>query len=177
MHWGMEFELTLCLLFGRSARHTASASENPKRRADWLRKAMLKIEREVLALDTTDRHKQMMLAEVVAAREGINSDERPSWSLVYRLLRLSVRLLGYDFTRAAKCHTATYWQTVPQNLNTVVFTGGDIMQDYYDKNNAIAVRREIVKHLKSQGLSDYRIALVLNTTEYQVKQLRTAESV
>ena len=173
MPTGIEFEVTLCLLFGRSLRHAASASENPRRRAEWLRKAMQKIEHEVVALDTTERHKQMMLAEIEAAKDAVSADVRPTWSLVYRLLRLSARLLGYDFTRGAKCHTATFWQSVPQNLNTVVFTGGDIMQDYYDNKNAIAVRRDVVKHLKAQGLTDYRIALVLNITEYQVKKLRT----
>ena len=172
MPTGMEFEGTLRLLFGRKANHAASASENPKRRSEWLRSAMRTMEGEVIALDTTERHKQMMLAEVAASRDAIASDPHPSWTLVYRLLRLSIRLLGYDFARGAKCHTATYWQSIPQNLNTVVFTGGDIMQDYYDKKNAIVVRREVVGHLKGQGLSDYRIALVLNTTEYQVKKLR-----
>ena len=48
------------------------------------------------------------------------------------------------------------------------------MQDYYDKKNAIAVRRHVVAHLKDQGLSDYRVALVLNTTEYEVKKLKAA---
>ena len=45
------------------------------------------------------------------------------------------------------------------------------MQDYYDKKNAIAVRRSVVQNLKLQGLDDYKIALVLNITEYQVKKL------
>ena len=172
MPTGMEFELTLRLLLGRRASVAASASENPKRRSAWLRNAMLKIEHEVIALDTTDRHKQMMLAEIEASKDAITSGLLPSWSLVYRLLRLCARLLGFDFTRGAKCHTATFWQSIPQNLNTIVFTGGDIMQDYYDKQNAIAVRRDVVRHLKAQGLTDYRIALVLNVTEYQVKKLR-----
>lgn len=175
MPTGMEFEGTLRLLLGRRASHTASASENPKRRAEWLRKAMQRVEREVLALDTTERHKQMMLAEIEASKDAISMSAQPSWPLVYRLLRLSSRLLGFDFARAAKCHTATFWQSIPQNLNTVVFTGGDIMQDYYDNRNAIAVRREVVSRLKDQGLSDYRIALVLNTTEYHVKKLRAPE--
>ena len=51
------------------------------------------------------------------------------------------------------------------------------MQDYYDKKKAVAVRKEVVAHLKAQGLSDYRIALVLNTTEYAVKKLRASKEV
>lgn len=168
----MEFEATFRLLFGDRAKYIESSSQNPKARAGWIRKSIDQFEREVLAIDTTERHKRMLLGEVEAAREAVRAQPAPTWSLVYSLLRLTSRLLGYDFVRRAKCHTATYWQSVPQNLNTTVFTGGDVMQDYYDKKNAIAVRKEVIAHLKHQGLSDYRIALVLNTTEYEVKQLK-----
>ena len=170
----MEFELTFRLLFGDRAKYIEGQSLNPKSRANWLRKSIDRIEHEVVALETTERHKQMLLGEVEAAREGVTSNADSSWPMVYSLLRLVSRLLGYDFARGAKCHTATYWQSVGQNLNSVVFQGGDIMQDYYDKKNAIAIRRQVVAHLKAQGLSDYRIALVLNTSEYEVKKLKAA---
>jgi hypothetical protein len=170
----MEFELTFRLLFGDKAKYIEGQELNQKSRASWLRKSIDRIEREVIALDTTERHKQMLLGEVEAARDSLGPKADSGWPLVYSLLRLVARLLGYDFVRGAKCHTATYWQSVGQNLNSVVFQGGDIMQDYYDKRNAIAVRRHVVAHLKSQGLSDYRIALVLNTTEYEVKKLKAA---
>ena len=169
----MEFELTFRLLFGDRAKYIEGQGLNPKSRASWLRKSIDKIEHEVVALDTTERHKQMLLGEVEAAREAVVAKADSGWPLVYSLLRLVTRLLGYDFVRGAKCQTATYWQSVGQNLNSVVFQGGDIMQDYYDKKNAIAVRRQVVGHLKAQGHSDYRIALILNTSEYEVKKLRS----
>jgi hypothetical protein len=172
----IEFEMTLRLLFGDRAKYIEGQELNAKLRASWLRKSLDKIEREVLAIDTTERHKQMLLGEVEATREAIAAKSESGWPVVYSLLRLVSRLLGYDFVRGAKCHTA-YWQSVGQNLNTVVFEGGDIMQDYYDKKNAIAARKDVVAHLKTQGLSDYRIALVLNTTEYEVKKLKTTPAV
>lgn len=123
MPTGMEFEGTLRLLLGRRAQHTASASENPRRRAEWIRKAISKLEHEVIALDTTERHRQMMLGDLAAAKDEVAAAEQRSWSLVYRLLRLASRLFGYDFARGAKCHTATYWQSPKQNLNTAVPLG------------------------------------------------------
>jgi len=168
----MEFELTFRLLFGDRAKYIEGQQANTKSRTAWLRKALDRIERDIDKLETTARHKQMLLGEVEAARETAQLKSESGWPLVYCLLRLVVRLLGYDFVRGAKCHTATYWQSAPQNLNSVVFQGGDIMQDYYDRKNAVAVRRDVVMHLKKQRLSDYRIALVLNTTEYEIKKLR-----
>jgi hypothetical protein len=168
----MEFELTIRLLFGDRAKYIEGQQLNPKSRASWLRKSFDRIESEFAALDTTERHKQMLMGDLQAARDSVTAKQDFAWPLVYSLLRIICRLLGYDFVRGAKCHTATYWQSVPQNLNSVVFQGGDSMQNYYDKENAIAIRREVVAHLKAQGLSSYRIALVLNTSEYEVKKLR-----
>lgn len=129
----MEFELTFRLLFGDRAKYIEGQQANTKSRTAWLRKALDRIEREIDKLETTARHKQMLLGEVEAARETAQLKSESGWPLVYCLLRLVVRLLGYDFVRGAKCHTATYWQSAPQNLNSVVFQGGDIMQDYYDR--------------------------------------------
>ena len=172
----MEFEMTFRLLFGGRVKYTEGQQQNPKLRTAWLRKSLDRIETKLIELDTTERHKQMLLGELEAARDSVSPKSDSEWPLVYSLLRLVSRLLGYDFVRGANCHTLTYWQSVPQNLNSVVFQGGDIMQDYYDKKNAIAVRKEVVMHLKASGLSDYRIALVLNTSEYEVKKLKTIAS-
>jgi len=47
------------------------------------------------------------------------------------------------------------------------------MQDYYDKKNTISTRKDIVNKLIKDGLSHFKIALVLNTTECQIKKLCT----
>lgn len=176
MDTAMDFEMTMRLLFGERAYHIADEHGSVQGRRSWLAKAMQLLTQEVDKLDTTVRHRQMLMGEIEAIDAAVKAEAEPSWNLVYRLLRLSSRLLGFDYVRGAKCHTATYWQTPGQNLNSVVFEGGDIMQDYYDKKNAISVRRSVVQSLKAQGLNDYKIALVLNTTEYQVKKLRSTPS-
>ena len=176
MDVAMDFEITMRLLFGEKAYHIADQHGSTKGRRAWLTKAIEMLTREIDTLDTTVRHKQMLMGELEAIADLVKRESEPSWDIVYRFLRLASRLLGFDYVRGARCHTPTYWQTPAQNLNSVVFEGGDIMQDYYDKKNAIAVRRSVVQDLKSQGLNDYKIALVLNITEYQVKKLRAATS-
>ena len=46
------------------------------------------------------------------------------------------------------------------------------MQDYNDKMSSVSVRKKLVRQLKDEGLNDFQISLVLNTSEYQVKKLR-----
>lgn len=174
MDTAMEFEITMRLLFGEKAYHIADEHGSTKGRRAWLTKALRRFTREVDALETTSRHKQMLMGELEAISALVKKESEPSWSLVYRFLRLASRLLGFDYVRGAKCHTLAYWQSPPQRLNSVVFEGGDVMQDYYDKKNAIAIRTSVVQHLKSQGLDDYKIGLVLNITEYQVRKLSGA---
>lgn len=117
----------------------------------------------------------MLLGEATRIAELVKRAKEPTWSMIYSLLRLVSRLLGYDYLRSAKCHTLEYWQSTPQHHNTVVFEGGDIMQDYYDRKNAIALRQFAASTLRSAGHSEHMIALALNTTEYEFRKLKREE--
>lgn len=173
MDTAMEFELTMRLLFGEKAYHIADFEANPSGRREWLQKSIRKLTRVVNDLDTTHRHKQRLMADLDTISKLLKGIKEPSWDLVYRFLRLVSRLLGYDYVRGAKCHSLLYWQSPEQHLTSHVLSGGDIMQNYYDRKDAISVRRAVVEDLKSKGLDDFKISLVLNTTEYEVKQLRS----
>lgn len=175
MDTAMEFEITMRLLFGEKAYHIADEHGSAKGRRKWMTKALRLFTREVDALDTTSRHKQMLMGELEAISALVKSESEPSWSLTYRFLRLASRLLGFDYDRGAKCRTLAYWQSPPQRLNSVVFEGGDVMQDYYDKKNAIGIRRTVIRDLKSNGFDNYKIGLVLNITEYEVRRLLSSD--
>lgn len=164
----MDFEMTMRLLFGDKAYHIASSGADPARRRNWLKKAVKKMLVQVDDLDTTVRHKERLMAELESVLKSLNRIKEPSWTLVYGLLRLSMRLLGYDYAKGAHCHTPSYWQTENQHLSTAICEGGD---DDHDKNNAISVRRSVAGQLKGEGLSNFKIALVLNTKEYKIKNL------
>lgn len=169
----MEFEITMRLLFGDRADHIASSHNHHGHRNSWLRKAIRKLLRLVNDLNTTPRHKQMLMNELGGATAHLKRAKAPSWDLVYALLRLSMRLLGCDYLRGARCHTPFYWQTPAQYDTSTILQGGDVMQLHYDRSNAVALRREVVETLRNKGVSDFVISLVLNTSEYEVKQLRS----
>ena len=118
----------------------------------------------------------MLMYELGEAESHLKRTKVPSWDVVYALFRLSMRLLGCDYLRGARCHTPFYWQTPAQYDTSTILNGGDVMQLHYDQTNAGTLRREIVETLKTKGVSDFMISLVLNTSEYEVKQLRSNPS-
>ena len=172
----MDFEITMRLIFGERAYHIADEHGHAPSRARWIFKSLKMIRTQVDKLSTTVRHRQMLLGEIEAFAALLKPSTEPSWGMIYRLLRLIFRLLGFDYVKGARCHTLEYWQSTPQRLNSVVFEGGDIMQDYYDKNNAIALRRQAAEALRVAGNNEYMIALALNTTEYELRKLRAPAS-
>jgi len=169
----MQFELTMRLLFGEKAYHIASSHGYPAHRRKWLQKTVRKLERIVNVVDTTPRHKEMLMRELDEVSSHLKLAKDPSWDLVYGLFRLSMRLLGFDYVRGAKCHTPFYYQTPAQYDTATILDGGDVMQLHYDRKNAVTLRRSIIEDLRKNGLDDFKISLVLNTTEYEVKQLRS----
>jgi hypothetical protein len=173
MDTGMHFETTMRLLFGEKAYQIAGTEANPKHRREWLQRAVRELLCTINTLDTTPRHKQMLMTELEVIADLLKGAKEASWELVYRFLRLSSRLIGFDYVQGARCHTPVYYQSSNQYFTSQILDGGDPMQDYYDKKNAISVRQSIVKDLKAKGFDDFKISLVLNTTEYEVKKLRS----
>lgn len=158
------------LLFGQKAYQSAGCEGSPAARREWLQKAVRELLRVVDSLDTTPRHKQALMAELEAITQLLKRIKEPTWVLVYGLFRLTLQLLG--FYGGAKCHTPAYFQTREQYF-TVQLLGGDASQYYYDQKDAISLRRDLVMRLRDEGFDDFKISLVLNTTEHQVKQLRS----
>lgn len=168
----MWFELTVRLFLGDKAYQIAGQEGNEKYRKEWLQKVAKVIMKWIDELDTTTGHQKVLAAEAENFFNAVKSRTLAPWSLIYILLRLCGRLLGFDFIRGSILHTPTYHQTNDQYYTTHILEGGDPMQDYYDRKDTISVRRRLVEQLKDEGFTDFKIALVLNTTEYQVKKLR-----
>ena len=167
MDTAMHFEQTMGLLFGKKAYQIAGQEANPKHRREWLQKAIRKLLREVNALDTTPHHKKVLMMELDAISELFKGAKDPSWDLIYRFLRLSFCLLGFG-------HTPVYYQTEGQYYTAHIRRGGDVMQNYHDCKDAVSLRRSVVEYLKKQGFDDFKISLILNTSEYDIKQLRSS---
>jgi hypothetical protein len=171
MNTEMLFEFTMRLYFGDKAYQTAGQVNNPKHRREWLRKVIRLLMKQIDTLDTTPRHKQVLMANAEAIRDAIGRNDAPSWDLILRLVAFIGRLLGLDFHRGSRCHSIAYFQTPAQYYTADLLAHGDALQDY-DKKDAVSIRREVIAFLKGKGLSDFKVALVLHTTEYEVKKLQ-----
>ena len=89
------------------------------------------------------------------------------------LLAFIGRLLGVSYNRGAILYTVSYWQSDSQRFTSAVFDGVKAEDDYRsEKQDAVSIRKHIVESLTQQGISDFKVAVILNTTEYEVKQLR-----
>lgn len=169
---GMDFELTMRLFMGDKAYHIAGQESHDKYRREWLLKAAKIIIRRVDALESTTRHQQMLMNEAEQLIQSLKGVKVTPWSIVYRLFCLCGRLWGFDFVRGSILHTPIYYQNPEQYYTSEILSGGDTLQDYYDKKDALSTRKRIAEQLKKEGLTDFKIALVLNTTEYQIKKMR-----
>ncbi len=167
----MKFELTMRLFFGEKAYGIAGEANSPTSRRRWVKKVLDHLEREIQPIETTPRHQETMLATLKEARAAVGRRSEPSWELVDRLLALTGRLLGLDFSKGSKLHNVSYWQRPDQHY-TADFQGGDVLQAYYDSKTVHSLRRETVLWLKEKGLSDLRVGIVLGISEYEVQKLR-----
>jgi len=168
----MDFEHMLRQFFGDKAFGCQGFRKNINLTKRELKKVVLKIENRVDSLDTTSRHKETMLCEVEKLKNDLSKKEIDSWAVVIHLFSLVSRLLGYDYLKGF-INTPVYHQTADQYYSQVIFEGGDVMQNFYDKKNLVTIRKKLYYDLKKE-YSDFKIAQILNTTEYQIKKLKNA---
>ena len=170
----MLFESTMVLFFGDKAYQTAGQASTPKYRSQWIKRVLKFVMKAADRIETTPRHKQLLMANAEKVYEAVgNADQHPSWELVYVLLALIGRLLGVSYNRGAILHTVSYWQSDSQRFTSAVFDGVKAEDDYRsEKQDAVSIRKHIVESFTQQGISDFKVAVIQNTTEYEVKQLR-----
>src|SRR6266571_3284386 len=91
----MVFELTMRLFFGDQAYHIADQAGTPKYRRQWIKRALRLIMKRTDKIETTTRHKQILMEVIEAINTAVGVNDRPSWCLVYCLLALIGRFLGF----------------------------------------------------------------------------------
>lgn len=168
----MLFETTIRTFLGNKAYHIAGQVHNEKHKKDWYRKVLKKISTEIQKIDTSTRHKEQLAYWSEHALKILGDRHFNETEFTLHLLRLNGALLGFVGVRGANIATPMYYQTPEQHYTEVIGRGGDVMQDYNDKMSSVSVRKKLVMQLKDEGLNDFQISLVLNTSEYQVKKLR-----
>ena len=167
----LHFEMTMRSFLGEEADHIASQAFNATSRKKWYAKCLRKVLALVDQLETSTKHKESIVTWTESALSAVTKEFDEQTLLLY-LFRLSGALLGFTGTRGAVLYTPVYSQNHSQHYTEVIISGGDVMQDYYDSKNIIAVQRALVLQLKEEGYSDFKIGQVLSISEYQVKKLR-----
>lgn len=167
----MDFEYMLRQFLGDKTYGLQGIRENETAMRRQLKKVIKKIERRIDGLDTTNRHKEMLFREVEKLKDDFKNQNIDPWTVIIHLLSLISRLLGYDYLKGF-INTPMYYQTNSQYYSQIIYEGGDAMQNYYDQKNLVHIRKEVYKELKEKGYSDFKVAQIMNTTEYKIKKLK-----
>ncbi|MBL4898863.1 MAG: hypothetical protein JKX76_04335 [Colwellia sp.] len=166
----LEFETMLKHYFGEKASHCSHAAYDKKERSRWFKKLESKLARDIESIDTSERHKSMMLKNLTKLFSSMKN-ENASWISIFRALQLIARILGYDYVKGSKLHNLNYYQDSSQYYTQLALSGEDIMQDHYDEKDIISERAIVAKSLKEDGKSTFRISQILNISENKVKEL------
>lgn len=162
----MLFEVTMRLFLGDEAYQIAGQVYNEKYRKEWYRKALRKIIRRVQEIDTTTKHRETISHFSERALEVLSQKHINENKLSLYLLCLTGSLLGFAVTGTLPVYLRTFeTEALSEGTDAI-----ELMQNY--KSNSTTVRKRISKQLREEGLNDFQVSLVLNTSEYQVKKLR-----
>jgi DNA-binding CsgD family transcriptional regulator len=165
-HFPMLFEITMQMFFGQDVCNIASQVGNEKHRKEWYRKVLRKIIKETQKIDTSTNHKESIAHWSESALKVLSERHFNETKFCLYLLGLVGSLLGFVAAGTAPVYLRTFsTEAMSRGIDMT-----ELMRDY--NNNSITVRRRIINQLKEEGLDDFQIALVLNTSEYQVKKLR-----
>lgn len=179
--WGnmdepMIFEKMTKLFLGNSAYQIAGTVHCYRERKKWLLRIVKKMKKMVLETETSEAHKQRLmraleeLDNIIRVRK--ESDVQMHF-LIDRLLLLIGHFLGLipSLRGGARIYSLVYWQDKDQRSTEKIVLQKDDLQPMHEQQDAISVRSQIIKELKDKGFDYFKIALVLNISEYQVKKI------
>lgn len=169
----MDFEHMLRQYLGDKMYGSQGVRNNIKLVKKDLLKIINIIEERILTLDTTVRHKDMLLVEVERIRFDLKLKGTDAWTIIIHLLALVSRLLGYDYLKA-NINTPLYYQSTNQHYTQKILEGGDVMEQYNDIKNLIKIKRDLYFILKKENYSDFRISQALNISEGEIKKIKNS---
>jgi cobalamin biosynthesis Mg chelatase CobN len=172
----MDFEHCIRQFLGDEAYHIADSANNDIEARKWLRKCVKVMRKRVDVLDTTTRHKKMLMREINEINERLKqANALENKEMVISLFWLVSRLFGFDVISGRVINEPFYFQNYQNYIREKI--AWDKNKNFWqtieeEKKNTISVRKALYKQLKSDGLSDNQIAQIFNTTEYQLKKLK-----
>ena len=172
LDFSMEFELSMRQFFGDEGYKLAGVEYSKDIVCKWLQKAIKKMMKDVMEIDTTTRHKERMVGDLEQLL-GLTKKSEDPWRIIYRLFFLCSRFLGYDYITGTSYHIPFYHQTRSQNFYSKVAAGtNDSRDEMKDRENILTKQKGLIEVLKKDGFDDFKIGLILGMSEYKVKKLR-----
>ena len=171
---GSLFEITMKMFWREKAYDIASYGNNIKQRGrkEWYRKTIKQMMKDVVSLDTTEEHRQRLMGALEIAEECIKDVSGQNLRMIDSLFIFCGLLLGYTY-QGIRAYTLLYWQNEDQFFSLKMLKDGSLSLKN-EKEDAMTKRIMIVKQLQKEGLSHFKIALVLNVSEYKVKKMLKA---
>jgi len=176
MKISLYFEHVMSLFLGENAHQCAGEEANEKarnKRLNTVAKVMIK---RVNTIDSDTRLKRKLLIGAEKFFEATKEKDISTKNLLYVLLWFCGSLLGFEYIGQTNAitHSLFYWQNKNQYITSDIIEGKDSMQEYEDKKNIFDARKKAIKNLKNEGFTYFKIAIIFNTTEYQIKKIINA---
>ena len=169
----MSFETALRMWFGVDAFGKADFWQPAGDRNRWLRRLIKALTADVLALDTDEKHRDRILAEIDEFEACLTRDEHPDWRLVFTLIRLVGTLLGRMYPTGEPERLLFFALEARQHYRDTSSEPTPI-QEMHDQPTIVGLRNSVVARLRQDNVPDWRIAQVMNTTVYQLKKADAA---
>lgn len=159
----------MMMLFPKGDSPVASFADDEQYVKTWLRKAIKKFIKEVNTLDTTQRHKDVLILHLESINRRLNGGN--IWEIIFDLFNVIARLFGYDYHKGQKLLTAIYSETPYQHFWSGLHAGEDWKKQNGIRESFIRKRIELIKQLKKDGYSTFDISQIFNTTDYEIKKI------
>jgi len=172
----MQFEGCMRRVFGDDAYHIAGSCLDGTFRGKWVKRLLKQLIRDVQDIDTTQEHRERISHLLESCMKESWATEEPSWHTIFGLFTLIAELLGYQGTQGNRPYTPMFCQDRQIHLAVGNARGkADELQEEF--RSAARTRAEVVMYLKGRGLSDFEVAMVLKTSEQEVKKLKRSRQV
>lgn len=172
---GMDFEYTVRMFLGDKAFHIAGGVHDEKYFKGDLKSCIPVMRKKAMGLDTTSRHKEMLLKEIEELNELLKSKHKGNEKeIIISLFGLVGRLFGFDGVNGVVHNLAFYHQTYSQYaVGKLDWEQKNNYQTHKEfKDNIITLQKEVYLTLHKKEVNDQIIAGVLNTTEHYIKKLK-----
>lgn len=167
----LDFEYCARRVLGDTASHIAGHACDRSSRRKWLRRVVARWIRAVDNLDTTEDHRFFLIYFLAKLGTALKQRDLPEYAELTAAMNVISALLGFTAMDGSRLHDLVFTQTWGQYYASRIKSGADPIEHWHDTQNAVVERAKLATHLKAEGKAVHEIALLLNTTEYKVKQL------